>query len=103
MAENKLYTIVKSEQDAKGQMIRVKPSQYLLGLQAHEAIHELQVNVQTLAEKLENCSKADLDLPENVEKVRELVFELEIAQGYLAEVFKAWQTRHGVKAQDPAL
>lgn len=102
MAENRLYTIVKGEQDAKGQMIRVKPSEYLLSLKAHEAIHELQANVQAIAQKLEDYSKEDLDLPKNVEKVRDLVFELEIAQGYLAEVFKTWQARNGVKAQDPA-
>jgi hypothetical protein len=102
MAENRLYTIVKGEQDAEGQMIRVKPSEYLLGLKAHEAIHALQANVQAIAEKLEDCSSADLEMPENVEKVRDLVFELEIAQGYLAEVFKTWQATHGAKAQDPA-
>ena len=67
-----------------------------------EDIHELQANVQAIAQKLEDCSKEDLDLPKNVEKVRDLVFELEIAQGYLAEVFKTWQARNGVKAQDPA-
>jgi chaperone required for assembly of F1-ATPase len=101
MAENKLYTIVKGEHDAKGQMIRVKPSQYLLSLKAHEAIDELQTNVRAIAKKLEDFSKTDMDLPENIEKVRDLVFELEIAQGYLAEVFKAWQARHGQKAQGP--
>jgi hypothetical protein len=102
MSENKLYTIVRGQQDSKGQMIRVKPTKYLLGLKPHEAIDALQANVQAIAEALENCAKEDLDVPENVEKVRHLVFELEIAQGYLAEIFKTWQAKQGAKAQAPA-
>jgi hypothetical protein len=91
--KNKLYTVLRDEQDSGEQMIRVKPTEYLLGLKAHEAINELQANVQVIAEQLEECSREDLDVPENVEKVRDLVSELEIAQGYLAEVFKSWQAK----------
>lgn len=101
MIENVLYTVIKGEKDAEGQMIRVKPTKYLLGLNPHEAIDALQANVQTIAQRLEDCSQEDLELPKNVEKVRGLVFDLEIAQGYLAEVFKAWQARQQATTQDP--
>jgi hypothetical protein len=93
MIGDKLYTIVYGEKDKKGQQVRVKPTQYLLGLKPHEAIKALQENVQAVAEQVERFSDLDLDVPENRTKVRDLIFELEIAQGYLGEVFKAWQTR----------
>ena len=48
MIQNKLYTVVKGEKDSEGEKIRVKPTEYLLGLKAHEAINELQANVQSI-------------------------------------------------------
>ena len=93
MIQNKLYAIVKGEEDSEGQMIHVEPTEYLLGLEPHEAIDELQANVQSIAQQLEEYSEEDLEIPENVEKVRDLVLELEIAQRYLAEVFKSWQAK----------
>ncbi|MBW2109478.1 MAG: hypothetical protein JRI36_12560 [Deltaproteobacteria bacterium] len=93
MIGEKLYSVVFGEKDDRGQQIRVKPTPYLLGLKPHEAINALQENVQAVAEQVESCSDLDLSVPENMAKVRDLVFELEIAQGYLAEVFKTWQAR----------
>jgi hypothetical protein len=103
MMQNKLYTVIKGEKDSEGEMIRVKPTEYLLGLKAHEAINELQANVQSIAEQLEACSQEDLNKTKNIEKVRDLVFELEIAQGYLAKVFKTWQTRQSNNKQGPTI
>jgi hypothetical protein len=91
MIKNRLYTITKGKMDDDGQAIRVEPTEYLMGLQPHETIAELQSHVESLAEKLEKCSSEDLDIPEHVEKIRNLVFEVEVAQGYLAQVFKAWK------------
>lgn len=93
MIGEKLYSVVFGEKDDKGQQIRVKPTPFLLGLKPHEAINALQENVQAVAEQVEGCSDLDLSIPQNMAKVRDLVFELEIAQGYLAQVFKAWQER----------
>jgi hypothetical protein len=101
MIQGKLYTIVKGDKDPEGQTIQVKPTEYLLGLKPHEAIDELQANVQFIAQQLEDCSGEDFEVPKNIDKVRGLIFELEIAQGYLAEVFKSWQARHGGHAEGP--
>ena len=103
MIQNKLYTVVKGEKDSEGEMIRVTPTEYLLGLKAHEAINELQANVQSIAEQLEACSQGDLNKTENIEKVRDLVFELEIAQGYLAKVFKTWQSKQRDIEPEPTI
>ena len=91
MIDNKLYTITKGKNETEGQEIGVEPTKYLMGLQPHEAIAELQSHVESLAEELEKCSGEDLDIPEHVEKIRNLVFEVEVAQSYLAQVFKAWK------------
>ena len=101
MIENRLYTIIKGEQDSEGQMVHVKPTEYLLALEPHDAIDELQANVQVIAQQLEECSQEDLKIPANIERVRDLVFELEIAQSYLAEVFKSWQARQRPHVEDP--
>jgi len=101
MIENILYTIVKGQEESDGQMVQVKPTAYLLSLEPLEAIDKLQANVESIAQKLDHYSKGNLDVPKNVEKVRHLVFELEIAQGYLAEVFKSWQATQREQAQSP--
>ena len=103
MIENKLYTVVKGEEGSEGEMIRVTPTEFLLGLKPHEAINELQANVQSIAEELETCSQEDLKKTENIERVRDLVFELEIAQGYLAKVFKTWQAKQSGNTQEPGV
>jgi hypothetical protein len=97
---NKLYTITKGENDTEGQMIRVKPTEYLLSLEPQHAIVELKGYVESVSAELEECSKKDLDIPENVEKVRSLMFDAEIAQGYLAQVFKAWQAKQQAQPED---
>lgn len=91
ITENSLYTIVKGQKESDGQTVQVKPTEYLLSLEPLEAIDKLQTNVQSIAQELDHYSKGDLTVPEHIEKVRDLVFRLEIAQGYLAEVFKSWQ------------
>jgi len=102
MIENSLYTIVKGQEDSDGQMIQVKPTEYLLSLEPLEAIDKLQANVQSMAQELDLYSKDDLEVPENIEKLRRLVFELEVAQGYLSEVFKSWQATQRGQAQSPS-
>lgn len=56
--------------------------------------------MESLAAELEERSKEGLEAPENVEKMRHLLFEVEVAQGYLAKVFKAWQARQQVHSED---
>ena len=96
MIQDKLYTIVRDENDPEGQMVSVEPTEYLTKLKPHEAIAELKSYVESLAADLEKCSQEDLDIPANIEKVQKLLFELEVAQGYLARVFENWKaTRRG--------
>lgn len=94
MVKNKLYAIVKDENDPEGQMVNVEPTEYLTKLKPHEALSELKSYVESLAEDLEKCSQEDLDTPARVEKVRDLLFELEVAQGYLSRVFEDWKSTH---------
>lgn len=91
MNENKLFTVLEGEADSKRPMVQVRPTEYLLGLHPHEAINVLRANVQTITEKVENCSKGELTIPKQDKKLQDLVLELEIAQGYLAQAFKTWQ------------
>ncbi|MDY6952190.1 MAG: hypothetical protein SWE60_11805 [Thermodesulfobacteriota bacterium] len=96
--ENSLYTIVTGEKESDGQTVQVKPTAYLLSLEPLDAIDKLQANVQSIAQELDRYSKDDLETPEKIEAVRDLIFQLEIAQGYLAEVFKSWQATQGGQA-----
>ena len=91
MAGNNLYTVFKSEIDSKGEIIRVKPTEHLLGLEPHQAIRELHANVEAVADQVKDYSKRDLNVPGQGKKLRNLMFELEVARGYLMQAFKAWQ------------
>lgn len=91
MTQNRLYTIVRDENDPEGQMVSVEPTEYLEKLKPHEVIAELKSYVESLAADLEECAQEDLDIPANNEKVQKLLFELEVAQGYLSRVFQDWK------------
>lgn len=91
MTHNKLFTIVKEENDSEGQSVTVEPTEYLIKLKPHEVINELRSYVNSLTQDVEQCVQKNLDTPENSEELRKLVFELEIAQRYLAQVFEGWK------------
>jgi len=104
MTHNKLFTIVKEENDSEGQSVTVEPTEYLTKLEPHEVINKLRAYLNSLTEDVEQCVQENLEAPENPEKLRKLVFELEIAQRYLAQVFEVWKdtqrkdSEHGQKA-----
>jgi len=91
MPQKRLYTIEVGAEGSEPRDVQVKATDYLTGLAPHEAIHELQQNVMSLAIAVEEAAKTDLEVPENLEKVRDLVFQLEVAQNYLAQVFESWK------------
>ena len=91
MRHRKLFTIVKDKGDPEGQTVTVEPTEYLTKLKPDEVIGVLQSYVKELAEDVDQCSQEILQTPENREKLAELVFELEIAQKYLAQVFEEWK------------
>ena len=87
----KLFTIVQDKDDPEGQTVTVEPTEYLTKLKPDEVISELQTYVKELAEDVDQCSKEILHTPENQEKLPKMVFELEVAQKYLAQVFEEWK------------
>ena len=87
----KLFTIIKNKDDPEGQTVTVEPTEYLIKLKPDEVISELQTYVKELAEEVDQCAKEILHTPENQEKLPKLVFELEVAQKYLAQVFEEWK------------
>jgi len=91
MRHRKLFTIVKDKDDPEGQTVTVEPTEYLTKLKPDEVIGVLQSYVKELAEDVDQCSQEILQTPENQEKLAELVFELEVAQKYLAQVFEEWK------------
>ena len=91
MTGNNLYTVFKSEKDSKGEIIRVKPTEHLLGLEPHQAIRELRADIEAVAAQVKDYSKHNLNVQRQDKKLRNLMFELEVARGYLMEAFKAWQ------------
>jgi phosphoribosylamine-glycine ligase len=88
MTHNKLFTIVKDENDPEGQSVTVEPTEYLAKLGPPEVINVLRAYVNSLAEDVEQYFQDNLEKVESLEKSRTLVFELEVAQRYLAQVFK---------------
>ena len=93
MNDNRLFTIYKKTSDSEEETLRAKETKYLLSLRPHEAIKELRAKIRAIAEKVEYFTKSDLHGPEQIERLRDLVFELEVAQEYLVDAFKAWQAR----------
>lgn len=91
MTYRKLFTIVKDKDDPEGQTVTVEPTEYLAKLKPDEVIGVLQSYVKALAEDVDQCFQEILGTPENEEKLAKLVFELEVAQKYLAQVFEEWK------------
>jgi hypothetical protein len=82
MADNKLYTIV-TEDNVQRPSARVEPSEYFLKLPPEEAIVALDAHIKSLEDRLAEFAKVDLKIPENLNKAREVSFELETAQDFL--------------------
>ncbi|MDY6839647.1 MAG: hypothetical protein SWH78_16940 [Thermodesulfobacteriota bacterium] len=91
METNKLYTIVTGA-EGKEASPKAEPSEYFLKLPPQEAIAALQAHLKSLEDRLAEFSKIDLKIPENLEKAREVSFELEIAEEFLRRFKKAHGT-----------
>ena len=101
MTLNKLFTVAKDEKDAEGKTLTVKPTEYMAQLEPKKAIAELKTYVQTLAENLEQRAQKDLATNESVEEIKEQMFELEVAQSYLARVFESWKASQKTDTKNP--
>ena len=99
MTHNKLFTIVRDENDPEGQSVTVEPTEYLSKLEPHEVINVLRAYVNSLAEDVEQYFQDNLETAESLEKSRTLVFELEVAQRYLAQVFEGWKDTQGKNSE----
>lgn len=82
MGDKKLYTFV-TKDDVRGPSARVEPSDYFLKLPPQEAIAALNVHIKSLEDRLAEFAKVDLKIPENLNKAREVSFELETVQDFL--------------------
>ena len=82
MKDNKLYTIV-TENDCEEGSAKVEPSEYFLHLPPQEAVVELSAHIKSLEDRLAEFAKVDLKIRDNLEKAREVSFELEMLQGFL--------------------
>jgi hypothetical protein len=82
METNKLYTIVTGN-DGQGACPKAEPSEYFLKLPPQEAIVALNAHIKLLEDRLAEFAKVDLKIPENLNKAREVSFELETAQEFL--------------------
>lgn len=82
MKDKKLYTIV-TENDRQAGSTRAEPSEYFLNLPPQDAIAELNTHIGSLEGKLGNYANVDLKVRENLEKAREVSFELEVANDLL--------------------
>lgn len=91
MGDNKLYTMV-TEDDVQGASARVEPSAYFLNLPPQEAITALDAQIKSLEDRLAAFAKVDLKLPENLNKAREVSFELETVQAFLRSFKQEYET-----------
>jgi len=82
MKDNKLYIIV-TENGREAVSARAKPSEYFLNLPPQDAIAELNAQIGSLEGKLGKYANVDLKVRENLEKAREVSFELEVANDLL--------------------
>lgn len=101
MTHNKLFAVVKDEKDPEGKTLTVEPTEYMAQLEPEEAIAQLKMYVQTLADNLEQRAKKDLATNESVEEIKELMFELEVAQLYLGRVFESWKAAQKADTKKP--
>ena len=90
MKENKLYTII-TENDRETPSVRAEPSKYFLNLEPDKAIAELNAYIRSLEDDLRQYANVDLKVPENLQKSREVSFELEIAHYFL----RRFKKEHG--------
>jgi hypothetical protein len=91
MADNQLYSIV-TKDDIQGPSARVEPSAYFLKLPPEEAIAALNAHIKSLEDRLAEFARVDLKIPENLNKAREVSFELETVQAFLRCFKKDRQT-----------
>jgi hypothetical protein len=86
------------EEDPGGWGVHVEPTKALLKLDPDKAITELQAHVDNLKQLLrhyhETFEKKDLEKSENVARVREAVFELDVSESYLDYLKKHHRTIH---------
>ena len=86
----------KGEEDPSGWGVHVEPTKRLLKLDPETAITELQAFVDNLKDLLghyhQRFTKDDLTNPENLARVREVVFQLDVCESYL-EYLKKQHTK----------
>jgi hypothetical protein len=91
MGTNNLYTMVTSDEEGGG-VPKLQPSDYFSSLPPQEAVAELNARRKSLEDRLGEFAKVDLEVPENLDRAREVSLELEVIQDFLRD----FQKTHGI-------
>ncbi len=92
MVHNKFFNTVFEESD--GEYIRIEPSEYVRHLHPHKAMKELHDFIDSLTDELSRYTDYDMQIPERMGEVRNMAFELHLAQNYLAHLQDNYSTVH---------
>ena len=88
----------KGEKDPGGWGVHVEPTKRLLKLDPEKAIDELQTFVDNLKDFLrsynQKFTKEDFKKPDNLTRVREVVFQIDVCESYLDYLKKQHKTIH---------
>jgi hypothetical protein len=92
VVHNKFFNTVFEE--SNGEYIRIEPSEYVRTLHPHKAMRELSDFIESLTDELSRYTDSDMRIPERVGEVRNMAFELHLAQNYLAHLEENYSTIH---------
>lgn len=92
MLHNKFFNTVFEETD--GEYIRIEPSEYVRSLHPHKAMAELRDFIDSLTDELSQYTDDDMQVPERIGEVRNMAFELHLAENYLAHLRDNYSTIH---------
>jgi hypothetical protein len=89
---NKFFNTVVEE--SGDEFIRIEPSEYVRSLHPHKAMAELRDFIDSLTDELDQYTDLDMQIPERLGEVRNMAFELHLAQNYLAHLQDNYSTIH---------
>jgi hypothetical protein len=92
MNNNRFFTV--EVEDSSKQILRVMPTKYLEELHPQEAISEMQEYIETLEDVLEQHRSRGVFIPQRIQGVGSIGFELELVRTFLASFKQAYGTMH---------
>ncbi len=92
MVYNKFFNTVFDE--SEGHFVRVEPTEYVQMMHPHKAMEELKDFINSLKDELSQYTGDDMQIAGDFGKVRNMAFELHLAQSYLAHLQENYSTVH---------